>query len=383
MRLVLGRLSLFLCLFSSAPALAQTSQTNGNVTGTVSDPTGAAIPEATVTLTDESTGIALTSQTNGAGLYLFQNVNIGTYNLTVEKSGFRRSAVQHQIVSTGTNLTLNISLEIGATSETVEVKEVAGAELQTENATMGTTLGGNAILSLPTIARDVSSLVFFQPTSSPTFNGAEGNTTSGNVAGSFADQNTFMLDGGNNTSDLDGDNATYIGHNGAGVMPTPAESVEEFRVNTNNQTADFSMSAGGQVMISTKRGTEQFHGSAYDWFQGDWLNSNDWYNNWQGIKKPKGHFNRFGGALGGPITNREFLGGKTYFYVNYEGQRYPRSGPITALDPSSTLRQGIIEERDPKGAVVQYNVAQYDPLGIGASSVSFVFVDNWLDFPQS
>ncbi len=373
--------SLLVWLFLPATLLlAQSSQTNGNVTGTVTDQTGAAVPAATVTLTDEATGISLKETTNTAGVYLFQNVNIGTYNLAVEKSGFRKSVVEHQTVTTGTNLTLNLSLEVGSTSETVEVKEVAGAELQTESATMGSSLGGDAILQLPTIGRDVSSLVFLQPTAAPTFNGAEGNTTSGNIAGNFADQNTFMLDGGNNTSDLDGDNATYVSHNGTGVIPTPAESVEEFRVNTNNETADFSMSGGGQIMVSTKRGTNQFHGAAYDFFQGDWLNSNDWSNNFNGIAKPKAHFNRFGGALGGPIGNKEFLGGKTYFYTNYEGQRYPRSGPFTALVPAATLRQGIIQERDANGNIVQYKLASStacgatgglpcDPLGVGINPV--------------
>lgn len=288
---------------------------NGGVSGRVTDATGASVPDATVTLIDESTNIPITKVTNSAGLYVFNDVTAGKYDLTVEKSGFRKAVVSAQQVTTGTILNLNVSLEVGATSETVEVKEVLGAELQTENATMGTTLGGDAILQLPTISRDVSTLVFLQPTASPTFNGAEGNTTSGNIAGSFADQNSFMVDGGNNTSDLDGDNATYINRNGSGVMPTPAESVEEFRVNTNNQTADFSMSGGGQVMVSTKRGTNQFHGSAYDFFQADWLNSNDWFNNFNGIAKPKSHFNRFGGALGGPV-GPSFLGGKTYFYVN-------------------------------------------------------------------
>ena len=368
MTLVLGRLLLACLLVPASLLLGQTSQTNGNVTGTVTDQTGASVQGATVTLTDESTGIPLRETTNTSGIYLFQNVNVGTYNLSVEKSGFRKSVVEHQTVTTGTNLTLNLSLEVGSTSETVEVKEVAGAELQTENATMGSTLGGAAILQLPTISRDVSALVFLQPTASPTFNGAEGNTTSGNIAGSFADQNSFMLDGGNNTSDLDGDNSTYVGRNGAGVMPTPAESVEEFRVDTNNQSADFSMSGGGQVMVATKRGTSQFHGSAYDFFQGDWLNSNDWYNNQQGIAKPKAHFNRFGGALGGPL-GPSFLGGKTYFYMNYEGQRYPRSGPYTAVVPSATLRAGIITELDANGNPVQYNLATSTACEIGRAHV--------------
>ncbi len=373
---VLFALSLF------APAtllLGQTSLGNGNVTGIVTDPSGAAVPGATVVLTDVSTNIALTAETNPAGLYVFQNVSPGKYSLVVTRQGFRKSIVANQQVTTGTNLTLNITLQIGSTSETIEVKEVLGAELQTESATMGSSIGGNAILQLPSINRDVSSLVFFQPTAAPTFNGAEGNTTSGNIAGSLADQNTFMLDGGNNTSDLDGDNATYIGHNGAGVMPTPAESVEEFRVNTNNQTADFSLSAAGQVMVTTKRGSNTFHGAAYDFFQGDWLNSNDWYNNFNGIAKPKGHYNRFGGALGGPLLP-SFLGGKTYFYVNYEGERYPRSGPFESLVPSATLRQGIVTEKDANGTPVQYNLLNStacgangglscDPLHIGLNPV--------------
>ncbi len=359
--------------------LGQTTATNGNVTGTVIDPTGAPVPDAIVTLTDRATNTVLTAHTNSVGIYVFQNLNVGTYDLVVTKTGFRKSIVTGQQVATGTNLTVNVTLEVGAMSETVEVKEVLGGELQTENATMGSSIGGAAILQLPTINRDATSLVFFQPTAAPTMNGAEGNTTSGNIAGNLADQNTFLLDGGNNTSDLDGDNATYIAHNGSGVVPTPAESVEEFRVNTNNQTPDFSLSQGGQVMITTKRGTNQFHGAAYDFFQADWLNSNDWSNNFNGIAKPKGHYNRFGGALGGPLAP-SFLGGKTYFYVNYEGERYPRSGPFTSLVPSATLRQGIIRERDANGNIVSYNLANStacgpnggqmcDPRGIGLNPV--------------
>ncbi|MBV9765126.1 MAG: carboxypeptidase regulatory-like domain-containing protein [Acidobacteriaceae bacterium] len=379
MRLTLWQMCVVCLAVPAALLLGQEVTGNGSVTGRITDPTGATVPDATVTLVDESTNIPITVQSNSSGLYIFNDVAPGKYDLTVTKAGFRKSVVTGQEVVTGTGLTLNVPLEIGATSETVEVKEVLGAELQTESATMGSSLGGNAILQLPTISRDVSSLVFLQPTSAPTFNGAENNITSGNIAGNPADQNTFMLDGGNNTSDLDGDNATYVGHNGSGVIPTPAESVEEFRVNTNNETADFSMSGGGQVMVSTKRGTNTFHGAAYDFFQADWLNSNDWSNNYNGIPKPKAHFNRFGGALGGPL-GPEFLGGKTYFYTNYEGQRYPRSGPFTALVPTATLRQGIIQERDANGNIVQYNLATStacglnggvacDPRGIGLNPV--------------
>lgn len=354
----LGLLSAALCLFVlNTLAFGQGVSGNGSVTGRVTDPSGANVPGASIDLVDKSTNLKTSTESDAAGLYIIQNVAPGSYDLVISKSGFRKSVIATQQVVTGTQLTLDIHLEVGATSETVEVTAVAGAELQTENATMGATLGNNAVMNLPTISRDVSSLVFLQGTTAPTFNGAEGNITSGNVAGAMADQNTFMLDGGNNTSDLDGDNATYIGHNGAGVMPTPVESVEEFRVNTNNMTADFSMSGGGQVMVTTKRGSNQFHGSAYDFNQNSLFASNDLYNNTYDVGKPKTNYNRFGGSIGGPIPHLNVLGGGWYFFANYEGEMYPRSGPYVATVPADTLRAGIIQERDASGNIVQYNIA--------------------------
>jgi hypothetical protein len=335
--------------------VGQVTTGGGSVTGRVTDSTGAIVTDAVVNLTDTATNISQSTASNAAGLYVFQNVKPGTYNVEVSKPGFRKTVVPNQAVDVGLSLTINVELEVGAVTETVQVSATAEAELQTLNSTMGQALNGNTILQLPTIGRDVSSLLFLQPTAAPTFNGAEGDTASGNIAGNFADQNTFLLDGGNNTSDLDGDNAVYLGGNGKGAIPTPVESVEEFRVNTNNMTADFGSSNGGVVMVTTKRGTNQFHGSAYDWFQADWMNSNDWYNNFHDISRPKSHYNRFGGSLGGPMLPDK-LGGKTYFFVNYEGERYPRSGPFERLVPSDLLRQGIIQERDATGAIVQYNL---------------------------
>ena len=353
-------------------------QSASSVTGRVTDSSGAVIGDCDVTLTDISTKIPISTHSNNVGLYVFSNVPPGHYDLTVTKTGFNKSEVRAQEVVTGQALTLNVVLEVGAITQTVEVVSVAGAELQTLNATMGTSISGDEVLQLPTINRDIASLVFLQPTVAPTF-GAEGNVTSGQIAGAMSDQNTYLLDGGNNTSEFDGDNGTYVGAR-SGVVPTPVESVEEFRVNTNNLTADFAGSAGGQIIITTKRGTNQFHGAVYDFFQSSALASNDWFNNYEGISKPKSHYNRFGGAIGGPITNKEILGGKTYFFMNYEGERYPRNGPLTRVVPSDTLREGIIQERDATGNIIQYNLATStacgasgglpcDPRGIGISPV--------------
>ena len=377
------KLAFVLALLVPALLMGQVNVSGqGTVTGRVTDASGAVVAGATVSLTDTSTNITVTATTNTAGLYLFDSVAPGTYTVSATNAGFRKSVVPNQPVEAGSALTLNFSLEVGAITETVQVTATQEAELQTLDSTMGSSIAGDTIQQLPLLQRDVSALTFLQATSAPTFHGAEGNTTSGNIAGAMADQNTFMLDGGNNTSDLDGDNATYAkwaGNNGSGVIPTPAESVEEFRVNTNNMTADFSTSGGGQIQVSTKRGTNQFHGSLYDWFQSDVLATNDWYNTEYDQGKPKSHYNRFGGSVGGPMLP-DFLGGKTYFFINYEGERYPRTGPFSTNVPSALFRQGIIQEYDAAGNVVQYNLktsavcgatgsAPCDPRGLGISPV--------------
>ena len=135
-----------------------------------------------------------------------------------------------------------------------------------------------------------------------------------------------MIDGANNSQDMDGGNNVYLAGFGAstnGTVPTPAESVEEFKVNTSGQTADFYSSGGAQVQLVTKHGTNNWHGSAYDFFQANWLNAQDFADNQLGNQLIKEHQNRFGGALGGPLLPK-FWGGKTYFYANYEGRRFPR-----------------------------------------------------------
>ncbi len=376
----MGKFSIWLlCAFlSTALLFGQGTTGAASVTGRVTDSSGAVIGGADVTLTDTSTNTSQTTQTNASGLYIFNNVTASKYDITVSKTGFSKAAVHAQDVLVGTSTTVNVTLEIGQISEVVEVKTVAGAELQTLNATMGSTITGDGLLEMPSINRDAAGLLFIQPTAAPTFGGAEGNVTSGQIAGNMSDQNTYMLDGGNSTSDLDGDNGTYVGSR-SGVVPTPLESIEEVRINTNNMTADFGLSMGGQVLMQTKRGSNQFHGAAYDFFQSDVLAANDWYNNFHGIDKPKSHYNRFGGSFGGPVLP-SFLGGKTYLFVNYEGERYPRSGPIEKTVPSDLLRQGIVQFRDASGNIVKYNLANStacgaaggqpcDPRGLGISPV--------------
>jgi hypothetical protein len=348
----------------------------GTVTGRITDQSGAAVPDAAVTIRDTSTNITRAVETNGAGLYVFSDVKPSTYNLTVTKSGFQKTIVNRQTVIVGLSLTLNVTLKVGSTTQTVQVTTTPGAGLQTLNATMGTSLSGNTIIQLPTFSRDATSLLYFQPTAVPDFNGATDDITSGTVAGQTADQNTYSIDGGNATDDLSGDNGYIAGFMaGTAAIPTPVESVQEFDVTTNNATSDFSDSTGGHVLIVTKRGTDQFHGSAYDYFQNSALDTNDWSNNFTGVPKPVSTYNRFGFDVGGPILPK-LAGGKTYFYFNYEGFRWPESEIYERDVPSTLMRQGILQFRDANGNVVQYNLnnstqcgpsggMRCDPLGIG------------------
>jgi hypothetical protein len=367
------------CLLGLTPS-ALFSQTAGTVNGLVTDPSTAAVAGAAVTLSDQATGSRRTTTTNEAGRYLFVEVPPGIYDLTITKTGFRVTKLADQKVTVGTELTLNAALEVGAISQTVEVTAIRGAQLQTENATMGSTVSGDTLLALPNLNRDATSLLTLQPATAPSVGG--GNVYGGQVAGSLSDQNTYQLDGGNFTSDLEGDNGYQ--HSGMGAIPTPIESIEEFKVATNNQTADFFSSAGGQVMLVTKRGTNNFHGSAYEYFQSQLFDANTWSNNRLGNPIVKFHDNRFGGSVGGPLLPGKHLGGRTYFYGFYEGRRFPGTAQTEEWTvPSELMRQGILQFKDSNGLVHQVNLqtstacnvtatnptGACDPRGIGISPV--------------
>jgi len=352
-------LAAMFCLFAFAPsALFAQSASTGTVAGTVTDPSGGAIVGATVTLTDTATSIARTETTNEAGRYFFANAVPGKYTVSVSKTGFRVSKLVDQTVTVGASLTLNVVLEIGSVAETVEVSVTTGAELQTLNATVGNTVGGAVLQELPSIQRDAATFVTLQPGVSP----------DGSVAGAVVDQSTFMLDGGQNTNDMDGSMQVYTpsfagdpsggivsSNMGAGsptgVMPTPLDSVEEFKVNTANQTADFNSSAGAEVQVVTKRGTNAWHGTAYEYYFDNHFNANTWDNNASGTPLPSYHYNRMGASGGGPIIPKAFLGGKTYFFANFEGFWLHNSTTTERLVPTASMRAGILTFNG-----IQYNM---------------------------
>lgn len=348
--LLLGTIAFILCLVCVAPGWSQQTST-GTITGIVTDNTDATVGGVTVTLLDRATNDTRTTATNTDGRYAFVNVNPGVYDVKFTKSGFAETVIAKVTVQVATQLTENAQMKLGAITTTVTITESAGAELQTMNSTVGTTIEHQELLQLPNPGRDATTFATLQP----------GTNINGNTAGAVVDQNTFQLDGGNITDDMSGDSNIYIpsfssdtsgvgvmhspGNSAApsGVVPTPVESIEEFKVGVSNQTADFNGGAGGQVQMVTKRGTNAFHGAAYDYYLDDnFAGANTWDNKLVDFAQPSYHYNRFGGNAGGPLLPGHVLGGRTFIFGDYEGFRYPLAQTFEQTYPTPLLRSGMI-----------------------------------------
>jgi hypothetical protein len=361
---------------TASPAWGQAVST-GTIAGTVTDNSGAVVAGATIALVSKVTGESRSTATNEEGHYLFQNVDPGSYTLKFTKTGFSEFDITDATVQVGTQLNENVQMRLGQLSTTVTVTETAGAELQTMNSTVGQTVSGVSLDSLPSIGHDVVTFATLQPGVSPM----------GSVAGTTPDQSSFTVDGGNNTNDMDGGGQSYTPsfgsdptggyvagsglHGGntsggvpSGVMPTPADSVEEFKVNSANQTADFNSASGSQVEIVTRRGGNQWHGGGYYYYLDNNFNANTWDNNITGTPLPSYHYNFFGGRIGGPVLPKPILGGKTYFFANYQGFRWPLSATFEQAVPTASMEAGILNFGG-----TNYNVATYDPRGIGIDPV--------------
>lgn len=362
--------ALILAFLIAFPTLAQ-STAAGTITGTVVDPQGAFIAGATITVTDVSAKGTRTTVSNKSGQYVFTNVPPGNYAATSTMAGFASSEINNLTVNVGSQTTANFRMSIGAETTTISV-ESSNADLQTMNASTGQTVDPILVESLPAIGRDVASFLTLQAGVSP----------GGNDGGTTQDQATFQLDGGSNSSDMDGTQAVYttafansttggftVGGNSsgpAGVMPMPQDSVEEFKVATSGQTADFNNSSGSQSQVVTKRGHDQWHGTAYEYYLDSNIGANTWQNNFPGsgyTRKASYHYNRYGAAAGGPVLPNKF-GSRTYLFANYEGFSFPAASTYERSVPSyEYLQLGQLTFSGTTYSAAQLKAA--DPRGIG------------------
>ncbi|HXM14777.1 MAG TPA: carboxypeptidase-like regulatory domain-containing protein, partial [Candidatus Eremiobacteraceae bacterium] len=289
-----------------------------SIRGTVTDKTGATITGASVSLTNAAQAVQRQTQTSNTGAYEFNALPPGSYVLSIEMTGFRRYERKNLQLLVDSPSTADVTLEIGATAETVEVS-AAAVTLNTADASLGNAFNENQVKELPIDSRNVPDLLSLQAGVAYTGNRSDINTMtdtrSGAVNGARSDQSNITLDGVDVNTDTTGFAFTS-------VLPVTADSVQEFRVTTSNYNADEGRSSGAQVSLVTKSGTNAFHGSLYEYNRNTLTSANDYFIKQAQLQdgdpnKPLQLIrNNFGASLGGPIIKQ-----RLFFFVNYEGER--------------------------------------------------------------
>ncbi len=339
-RIVLGQALLIGTGMATALSMQQAQgQTNfGSVVGTVTDTTGATVPDAQVVLRNDGTNQTVTAATNQTGSFSFQNLNPGSYTVTVTSTGFKVASSEHVDVTVGGTTRVDEALQAGAVTETVNVNAATEA-LQTDNASLGGVVEGRQVEEAPLNGRNVMNLLDFIPGVTPgggtqgstVANGGSGNFQAGGqtqaiaygnyqIGGGFSGQSLFYYDG----------MAQNVPENNVNSLVPTQDAVQEFRVSTNNISPEFGGFGGGVIQISSKSGTNTFHGAAYEYFRNTVLNANDWFSNHAGLGKSPLHQNQFGGNLGGAIVKD-----KLFFFFSFERETLTSTSPETVRVPTS------------------------------------------------
>jgi hypothetical protein len=325
--------SLALLLFAAAMSGDLWAQVySGSLTGIVTDPSGAVIPGARITLTDVGKQFEYTAVTDAVGRYLLRSLPPSTYDLKIEAPGFT-TVVQNGIVLTvNQSANVNVSMQVGAAAQTVEVSAASEALLSTQEASTGQELDRRMINDLPLLGRGVFDLATLSPGMAP---------AAGFVGGSI----NFISNGSrNSTADIlmDGASATSFEQNSGILEPlyTPSvDSVQEFKVQQSNFSAEIGFSGSTIINMVTRSGTNEFHGSGWWFIRRSRLTSNNWFNNSAGVPLAPRSYNLFGGTVGGPIKKD-----KTFFFFNYEGNRNTAAGTYRFGVPSAAERTGDFGE---------------------------------------
>ncbi|HXA51751.1 MAG TPA: carboxypeptidase regulatory-like domain-containing protein [Candidatus Acidoferrum sp.] len=364
--LAIGALS----MFTVASLLAQTS----SISGTVADPTGAVIPKATVSVLNTQTGAKRSDVSDGQGRYTLSQMTPGIYSLTAQASGFNDVKVERIELLVNTPATINVTFErVGSTSTSVMV-EAAAARLNTVDASVGNVITSQEIVELPSFARNVANLLTFQP--GVAYFGIPDNPATGvpddrngSVNGGRSDQSNITLDGADVNSQSN--RAAFTA-----VLRVTPDSVEEFRTTTSNGGADTGRGSGADITLVTRSGTNNVHGSLYEYRRGTETAANSFFNNRNGVPRAPLLINLFGASVGGPIKRN-----KAFFFMNYEGRRDASSTSVNRLVPTENLKKGIVTFHDANGALRTIEPDQIkstvDPLGIGVSAAALAVLQKY------
>jgi len=336
----LSTLLRLLLLLLSGAIIAVAQSPNGTISGIVLDISSRAISGADIQLVNDATGVKYPGATNNEGIYAVRNLPPGAYRLQVSKIGFKTLIKPDIVLNTQDALAINFTLPVGAASETITVE--AGAPLvNTESGAVGTVIDHDLIENLPLNGRSFNSLLQLTPgvTIAPSGSSNQGQFS---ISGQRTSSNNFLVDG---VSANFGVAATFgLGTSGTGSAQAfsalggtsslvSVEALQEFRIETSSFAPEFGRSAGGQVLLTTRSGTNALHGGVYEYFRNDVLDANDWFANHANQPRAAERHNDFGAFLGGPI-----LRDKTFFFASYEGVRLRQPNTTIVQVPSAYAR---------------------------------------------
>ncbi len=317
----------------------QAQDTTGKITGVITDPAGAVVPNVKVTITNLSTNSKHETLSNQAGVYQVLQLPIGSYEVTAVAPGFELVTVRPQTaLEINQTLRVDVQLQLGKVGSEITVESNV-TQVETENSTVGATVTGQAIYEMPLNGRNTLDLLKTQP-------GVSASNLDSSAAGSYSiggmrtDSVTYLLDGGMNNGLLS---------NGVVANPNP-DSIAEFRVIENNYAAEYGRNAGGIVSEVVKTGTNNFHGTAYDYVRNNFFDANSFFNNQQDLGVPVLKRNQFGGTIGGPIVKN-----KLFFFFSYEGQRQTQlvsEGKVNTFTPAEA--NGDFSQSSQAGTVATF-----------------------------
>jgi hypothetical protein len=335
----MNRLFAFVCfavlaaglLLGTLPANAAIT---GSISGVVTDPSGAVVPGVTVVATSVSTNVQSKAVTDSKGFYRFPTLNVDTYNVTASQAGFRDYAQRGVKIDTNSALRIDISMELGSVTNTVSVKSDA-LQVETQSTQNGVVIEGTKITSVPLNGRSYIDLLKLQPGVSP-YSHSQDSSTSGvgatQVSGDL-DNGQQSVNGGRSGSNafmVNGANAEEGVHNGAAMIPN-LDSIAQFRIITNNFDAEYGNYSGGQVNVVTKSGSNQYHGTVFDFLRNTDLDARNYYSPTRGVFIQ----NQFGGTAGGPIRKN-----KMFWFADYQGTRQILGQTQNYVVPSSADQTG-------------------------------------------
>ena len=351
-------LCIFLLTFS---AMAQIQ--NGQFTGTVTDSTGAAVAGAKITITNQATNLSVTTTTNGTGGYSARELPVGVYKITVEASGFKTFTDNGVNLDPGAISRVDVKMQLGQAREVVEVTGEA-ATVQTEDAKLSTTISSAQISNLPLNGRNVFDLMQL-------------NAGAVNVAGTdFENGHNTVVNGVR--EDFNGFLINGVSNKGlsGGVVNVPIQdTVDEFQQLGLNMSAQYGNSAGSTVNLVTKSGTNQFHGSAWEYLRNDAADANDFFLNQASVKRPALRWNQFGFTLGGPIKKD-----KLFFFASYQGSRFTTVGTPSPVVVESDEWRKAVHQADLNQAGQSYTVADllYSNFAPNVQGTTLNNVDNYI-----